>query len=217
MNCPAQLEQTLEKISGLPVQVTITDNTRSMISFRRERRPVRLRLHRMFLEADPQTLHCLADYIRTGRLATQIRQYIQTHSHMIIPMEKKSRTIRIVHQGEWYNLKHMYDRTNARYFNNELTCLISWGRRSRNRNKRSIRFGSYVQRDNLIRIHPLLDRPEVPQFFVEYIVYHEMLHAVIPRSAGNIHSREYRNREKEFPYYRQAREWEKKNIRLFIR
>ena len=36
--------------------------------------------------------------------------------------------------------------------------------------------GSYSVEDRLIRIHPTLDRPDVPRYYVAWIVYHEMLH-----------------------------------------
>ena len=32
----------------------------------------------------------------------------------------------------------------------------------------------------MIRIHPLLDRAFVPTWFLEYVVFHEMLHAMVP-------------------------------------
>ena len=50
--------------------------------------------------------------------------------------------------------------------------------------RRSIKLGSYSATERLIRVHPALDRPWVPRYFVSYIVYHEMLHHVIPSSQG---------------------------------
>ncbi len=212
-----RLQHRLRSLVACPLEVIITNNTRSMISFRKTTVPLRLRLHHMFLDADEHILRSLADYIRTGRLAPQIREYIRMHSHKIKPSEKKNRCIRLRHQGRCYNLKEIYNRINSEYFNERVDSHISWGNQARGKNRRSIRFGSFVERDNLIRIHPLLDRPQVPLFFVEYIVFHEMLHTVERRSAGSIHTREYKKREREFQQYEQARKWEKKNIRLFIR
>ncbi len=54
-----------------------------------------------------------------------------------------------------------------------------------------------------IRIHPLLDDSRVPRTFVEYIVFHEMLHAVVPsdRSSGRRydHPEAFRVLERSFP------------------
>jgi hypothetical protein len=82
---------------------------------------------------------------------------------------------------------------------------------------RTIRFGSYIAEHDLIRIHPALDAPWVPRFFVESIVYHEMMHAVIPiakDASGRrcIHSSEFRRREREFHAHGEALAWERENL-----
>ena len=60
-----------------------------------------------------------------------------------------------------------------------------------------------------MRVHPLLDDDRVPRFFVEYIVFHELLHAVVPaeKSGGRRydHSVTYRKLERSFPRYDEAR------------
>jgi predicted metal-dependent hydrolase len=83
----------------------------------------------------------------------------------------------------------------------------------RKRRRRSIRFGSYVPQEDLIRIHPLLDQPFVPEYFVRYIVFHEMLHAYLGRSEGLSehalsHSPEFRQMERAYPDYVCAQAWE---------
>ena len=74
----------------------------------------------------------------------------------------------------------------------------------------------------MIRIHPLLDQPFVPRWFLEYVLYHEMLHSVVPdetNSAGRrrIHTAEFYRRERAFPRYRRARQWEDENLARFLR
>ena len=44
--------------------------------------------------------------------------------------------------------------------------------------------GSYSADSKVIRIHPALDQPLVPRFFVEWIVFHEMLHHVYRARRG---------------------------------
>ena len=59
--------------------------------------------------------------------------------------------------------------------------------------------------DRLIRIHCSLDRSFVPRFFVESVVFHEMLHAVIPPLEINgrtyHHGAAFRAREQRYPGY----------------
>ena len=64
----------------------------------------------------------------------------------------------------------------------------------------------------MIRIHPLLDAPFVPTWFLEYVVYHEMLHAVVPEEIDEhgrrrVHTREFYRRERKFHCYYRARRW----------
>ena len=69
---------------------------------------------------------------------------------------------------------------------------------------------------------PLLDQPFVPRWFLEYVLYHEMLHSVVrdeTDAAGRrrIHTEEFYRREKAFPSYRRARKWEDENLARFLR
>ena len=71
-------------------------------------------------------------------------------------------------------------------------------------------------------IHPLLDQPFVPKWLLEYVHYHEKLHSVVPEetdSAGRrrVHTEEFNRREKTFPRYRRARQWEAENLARFLR
>jgi predicted metal-dependent hydrolase len=54
-----------------------------------------------------------------------------------------------------------------------------------------------------------MDRPGVPQFAVEYVLFHEMLHVKHPtrRSGCSLvsHSREFREEEKRFAEFERAR------------
>ena len=76
--------------------------------------------------------------------------------------------------------------------------------------------GSYSVEDRLIRIHPSLDRPDVPRYFVEWIVFHEMLHQVfdIPKVNGRrrFHTPEFLERESQFEHYERARRWERRHL-----
>jgi hypothetical protein len=61
----------------------------------------------------------------------------------------------------------------------------------------------------------------VPQSFVEFIVYHELLHHVIPparvKGRYQIHSAAFRQREREFPAYAEAIVWRQQSLRRLLR
>lgn len=118
-----------------------------------------------------------------------------------------------------YDLQAMYEEIRQRYLQTD--CKICWTP-SRAKKFRSITFGTYNWRTNQIRINRILDDPEVPRYFVEFIVYHEMLHSVcepIVDSAGRFrcHTAEFRRKEKQFPYFEAAKEWERKSLQFFKR
>ena len=101
-------------------------------------------------------------------------------------------------------------------------ALVSWGRASPARKPRAtIKLGSYSAVERLIRIHPNLDRSWVPRYFVQFIIYHEMLHHVIPASQGGgrrmLHPPIFTHRERLFRDYERALAWEKAHIGRLLR
>jgi hypothetical protein len=80
--------------------------------------------------------------------------------------------------------------------------------------------GSYAVEDKFIRIHRALDRAFVPRFFVEWVVYHEMLHQVhTPRKVKGrrcFHPEAFLADEALFDQYDRAREWERANLERLL-
>ena len=119
--------------------------------------------------------------------------------------------------GSHHSLGAIFARLNAEYFDGRVDASIRWGRRTRARRpRRSIKLGSYNSRLGLIRVHPALDATWVPDYFVEYVVYHEMLHHIIPVELGvgrrRPHGRDFRRRERLYHSYGRARVWEKLHL-----
>ena len=111
---------------------------------------------------------------------------------------------------------------NARYFAGAIQAKITWGPRTRRRPGRdSIKLGSYSVDEQLIRIHPVLDAGDVPRFFVEWIIYHEMLHEVhdMPIVDGRrvYHTPEFRRAEALFERYAEAVLWERTMVHKLSR
>lgn len=89
-----------------------------------------------------------------------------------------------------------------------------WSRQNTKKATRYRRLGSFMPMQNIIKINPILDDVTIPTYFIEYIVYHEMLHAVYPPIYGGgkryIHHKKFVEMEKQFSEYREAKAWEKK-------
>lgn len=211
-----RLEVALRAAVDIPLRLTITDNRRTMISLRKRPGVTELRLHHMFLAASEDTVRALGSYLmRSDRGAHAVLgRFIEAHRARI--KAKISRPVAISTHGVHHDLSAIYDDVNARYFGGQVDARITWGRepgKARGRRRRSIKLGSYCSRERLIRVHPSLDAAFVPSFFVEYIVYHEMLHHVLPPTVRGgrrqLHDRRFKERERAFPRYADALAWER--------
>ena len=208
------------------VNVVFTDNRTSMISVRRRADECySVRLHSMFIDAGEDVIKAVSDYIKEKRKGSLnvIRGFINNNLNKIKTLPD-SRGIyppkHLYTNGRFFNLNEIFDRLNTEYFNRTISAKITWGRNVCN-GRRYIRFGSYTEKDNIIRIHPSLDREDVPSYFIESIVYHEMLHKVVGAKVVNgrrrVHTPEFKRMERRFKDYGIAREWEKSNIRRLLK
>src|SRR6266851_164861 len=109
--------------------------------------------------------------------------------------------------GQVYDLERMFSRVNRRYFDGEIEMpVLTWSQRR----ARSI-LGHHDAAHNTITISKTLDAADVPEWFVEYILFHEMLHIKHPARIINgrryYHTSAFRSEEKSYPQYEQAQEW----------
>lgn len=123
--------------------------------------------------------------------------------------------------GKVYDLEKIYQDLNLRLFEGSLDLHIGWfGRQRSGRALRAV-LGSYHEEEKLIRIHRSLDRDDIPLFFMQYIIYHEMVHSVVPREYSRsgrtiFHGKKFKECEKRFPLYDSAIAWEKANIYVLL-
>jgi predicted metal-dependent hydrolase len=110
-------------------------------------------------------------------------------------------------QGHVYHLEAIFEKLNRQYFYGLMARpLMTWSsERARNR------LGHYDPAHNAIVVSSVFDHPRVPQYVVEYIVYHEMLHLKHPvklrGSRRCVHSAEFQAEEKLFEKLNAAREF----------
>lgn len=206
------------------VRVTLTDNRYTMISVRRQprghgQRSYDVRLHCMFADADPVITRALARYIgENDRDASRVLgDFIDANQEVVRGRARKSPTQVILTAGDHHDLRVIYDELNVRYFEGKIDAAITWGlRNGKPRRRHSIKMGSYSVEERLIRLHRSLDRAFVPRFFVEWIVFHEMLHQVhdikVKNGRREFHSRAFMADEARFDRYEEARAWERTHL-----
>ena len=142
--------------------------------------------------------------------AARYRRYVASHD-----LTAKARLVRNMRgrkhihtaRGHYFDLEPMFDDLNRRFFHGLLgRPLLTWSRdHARNR------LGHYDPAHNAIVISRMFDDRRVPQFVVEYILFHEMLHLKHPvklrGSRRCVHPREFLEEEKLFPELERAQKF----------
>ncbi len=220
------LEKRLRRRFRAHVSVELHDNTHTMLTFLKGRGRWELRLHHMFLAAPDDLLDALADFaIRSDADASaRLDRFIESNKALIrrLPAAELRRRLRISPRGRHHDLTGIFERLNRRYFRNRVAATITYGPAPKQSGPRkSIKMGSYSADSKVIRIHPALDQPKVPRYFVEWIVFHEMLHEVHParrQPDGRrvVHTKEFNAHEERFHDIRRARRWEDRNLDLLL-
>ena len=219
--------QSLErKLTGAypgAVALSITDNRHSIITHRRVAGVLRVRIHHMFLDAPPSVVDALVRYIAAGDRDSSaiVGHFIEDNAHRLAP---RSRKLELCTRGAHHDLLAIFEDLDRRYFDGAVNAVITWGKGGRSRRadpRTTIKLGSYSAGERLIRIHPSLDRKWVPRYFVQYIVFHEMLHHVVPgvRSGQRtmLHPPDFVTREREFRHFARAIRWERAQIARLLR
>lgn len=109
-------------------------------------------------------------------------------------------------RGNHHNLDRLFARLNRRYFDELEKPTLTWSQR---RTRRIL--GHHDPVHNTIVISKTLDAADVPEWFVEYILFHEMLHIKHPARLVNgrrlYHTKAFRAEEARYPLYAEAQEW----------
>jgi hypothetical protein len=221
----AQAEWLADALAGRigeTVRLLIHDNRSTMVSWRRDRGVLHYRVHHMFLDAPAEVLDALAAFGRPGPAARRraagrrIDGYVKRHRGRI----GEGRPMRLEPRGRCHDLRSLLEEENAAWFEGRVQVSIGWGTPRASGRRRSIKTGVYLHDQRVIRIHPALDQPEVPAFYVRAVVFHEMLHQVVPVTERQgrrvVHSAEFRRRERAHPDHARARAWEEANLHVLL-
>lgn len=176
-------------------------------------RQLSVRLHRMFLDAGCDVIDELATYIRKKSGKTPLFwKFVRDMGHRI--RNRPPRKTRMREKGRHHDLGMIFHSLNAGYFGGALGCSITWSTHHARRYARNRTLGSYSPHSDTIRISPSLDSRAVPRYYLEFIVYHEMLHAHLgvdnKDGRRRLHAGEFKKRERLFRHYERALAWEKK-------
>lgn len=241
LDAPARLQGALREAIGAPVVLEITRNRSRLLSAKQDRRGVwTIRAHNMFLDAPPDIVAALAGWLRNDddarRRLREFSRAVREREAAAPPPSSPSDVAdasghpstaaaptstppsrRSGHRtrGRFHDLAVYAEKLNRLYLDGRSSAEIEWSARRPKPGARNVRLGYYDPAARRIVLSRRLDRADVPAYFVEYVLFHEMLHEVLGigrRADGrrDIHGGLFRTMEKTFPEYGRARAYERR-------
>jgi hypothetical protein len=231
-----ELERELARTLDRPVEVRFGDARRTVVHAAVRKGTLVVRLNAFFAAVPEDVLAALAVWLRSGRAARRACRLLDAWIDQNLErLQRESpRAVRLCTAGRHHDLAPMTESLHAREFAGVFAPperpRVTWGRAARSRSRHTLRLGSYDPATRVVRIHPVLDQPLVPDWFVRFILFHEHLHAELdPQSTGGDpaaraagrrrrhHGPEFRRRESAHPDCARALAWERRHVRALIR
>jgi hypothetical protein len=144
-----------------------------------------------------------------SRHASRYRRYlgrrdVSSKAHLL--RQERGRKVLLSAKGKTYDLEEIFEDLNRRFFHGLLARpLMTWSRQASRQN-----LGHYDPAHNTIVVSRIFDRPDMPRYGVEYLVYHEMLHLKHPVKLNGsrrcVHPKAFQEEEKLFPELEKAKQ-----------
>lgn len=217
------IKQQLARQLGYELELIINENRSDMLSVLDKRDNwAKVSLHKMFLDAPKDVLSAIASYVNEKN--TPSFSLIRSYIHENLPRFDYSHRLdarSLYTSGKVYQLQELYDEINREYFDLKAKLWITWFDRHPKKNHSRVVFGQYFEALKLIKINKILDDASIPREFITYVIYHEMLHHVIPsyideKGVARVHSKEFKEREQLFKEYHKAKAWEMEHRHQFF-
>ena len=218
------LSEQISTLVGSPIRVALTRNRKRLLSVRRNPSGQReLRIHAALAAASAAETDVLAawvvnkpgSHVAARTLLARYGAEIDRVAALRVQAPGSAFST-----GRHHDLLAMLHDLKARFFPEIPPVYIAWSGRLGPARRR--RLGSWTSRGRLVRIHCLLDSPDVPDFFVASVIHHELCHAALepgrtPTGRRRLHGHEFRQLESLFPDIERARDWEKRNVARLLK
>ena len=211
---------------GRAVRVRYGRARRQVIVAYPEHAGLRVRMNHAFGRAPEPVRIAVADWLRVGRNGRAACRALDDWIASIVGTLGPPRLPPILARGAHHDLEEMLLDLLANEFRDlpeeRRPSAVTWGRRGRRGALRSLQLGSFDPETALIRIHPVLDQPAVPRWFVRYVLFHELLHSALNQPClaakrSTHHGREFRRREAAYFDTARALSWQDRNLAALLR
>jgi len=154
-----------------------------------------------------QARQVYSNYIKSTEIREKATENKRERGRKIVSSDK----------GKVYDLSEIFARLNRDYFRNTLpTPVLTWSARKTYRI-----LGHHDSTHETIVISKSLDSADVPEYVVEHVVFHEMLHIHHPTQHRDgrryNHTPAFRRDERKFAHYEDAERWIERNVRRLKR
>lgn len=173
---------------------------------------VRLTASEAFVSAPDDVLEALACIALLGKISPYldiVNRYVDSEefAESLLAIDLIGIPGSISTRGRHHDLAQSFDRVNAAYFQGRLTPpRLTWSRTVTVR-----KMGHYQPAKDTVMISLTLDNPEVPEWVLDYVVYHEVLHRELGIQVVNgrryVHTPAFREAERRFSHQKEAEEF----------
>jgi hypothetical protein len=198
-----------QEIENLSIDLT---NIAGLYRARRLDNDVSLTICEGFLNASDHILEALVRdslLCKTKETTTIIRDfaYTEEYSSVLLELDLIVEVVTENPTGKYYDLNRSFNKINNQFFGGSLDKpRLSWSHIPTYR-----QFGHYEPARDRVVISLTLDDGRIPEFVVEFVLYHELLHkyhgAKFVNGRHLVHTLEFRQDERKFPYHKEAEAW----------
>jgi len=160
-----------------------------------------------FINASDEVLQALVKSTLFGRSQDNtrlIRSFANSeeYSNVLLELDLIAEVNAEKPQGNFYNLNELFDKLNREYFATTLAKpRLAWSQINTYR-----KFGHYEPARDRVVISLTLDNANIPEFVIEFVLYHELLHKYHGtkwvQGKRMVHTKEFRVSESKFKFYR---------------
>lgn len=190
-------------------------NTAALYKSKRVGNTATLIISEGFINASDEVLQALVEAAVFGRSQQTTRLVknfasSEEYSDVLVELDLIVEAIAENSQGKCYNLDNLFDKVNREYFADTLAKpRLVWSQIHSYR-----KLGHYEPARDKVVMSSTLDDAKIPEFVVEFILYHELLHKYHGEKWVNnrrmVHTAEFRSDERKFKLYLEVEEWLKK-------
>ena len=198
---------------GQQLQLTIAiTNLAGLYQGKRSASAAKIMISEGFINAPNVVLQALVESALFGKSQNNtriIRSFASTeeYSNVLLELDLIAEVVAENPQGKFYNLDDLFDKVNHEYFAASLAKpRLAWSRINTYR-----KLGHYESARDKVAISLTLDDAKVPEFVIEFVLYHELLHKYHGtkwiEGRRMVHTKEFRANESQFKFYNEASLW----------